>query len=629
MDALTPPARILAFGVFELDVQSGELRRHGQKIRLPDQAFQILRVLLDRRGDVVTREELRQRLWTSDTFVDFDHGLNSAIRKLREALDDSAENPRFVETLPRRGYRFIAPVTPVSAEQRPEPETGATARGSWVRPAWIAGGLVLAVTLAALALVYARGWWEPLRPGTPSEQIRSLAVLPFENLTGDPTQDYFVDGMTDALTTDLAQVGGLQVISRTSAMQYKPGARKPLPAIGKELNVDAVVEGAIVRSGQHVRITAQLIHAATDRHVWAKSYEGELSDVLTLQQQMARAIASAIQGRLTPPEAARGERTRTVNPEAYDVYLKGVSAGGRDTYEGFRTAVAYFEDAVARQPDFAMAHAALAQHQLQILFGGPLSPRETIPKAEAAARTALQLDDTLARAHVSLGSILHLFYWQWADGDKEFARARELRASSGEPIAIAALIRNGRFAEAIAEAEHARKLDPLRFNAYMNQAVAYRAAGQYDRTVAEIGRALEIAPGRPRAHFQLGVTFQFMGRLNEAIGELETAVRLAPGGNSRFEAYLGYAYAAAGRPLDARRILKELQSLARQQYVSAFGMALIYDALGEKEPALTAFERAYQDHAIEFAQMAQYPAFKTIATDPRFQKTMRLIGLPR
>ena len=624
MEASTATARVLRFGIFELDTQSGELRRHGQKIRLPDQSFQILRLLLDRSGEVVTREELRKHLWTSETFVDFDVGLNSAIRKLREALDDSAENPRFVETLPRRGYRFIASVQSATTEQMPEPVAGATPRAS-ARPRWIAGGLVLAVTIATLVVAYERGWWEGVRAGSAAVPIRSLAVLPFENLTGDPAQDYFVDGMTDALTTDLAQIGGLQVISRTSAMQYQR-AKKPLPAIGHELNVDALLQGAVVRSGQHVRITAQLIHAATDRHVWAQSFESELSDVLALQQQMARTIAAAIQGRLEPPSSARAER---LDPQAYESYLKGLAVGGRQNYDGHRQAVAYFEDAVARQPAFALAYAAMAQAQLQFLYGGPLSPRETIPKAEAAARRALQLDDTLAQAHRSLGAILHNFYWRWEDGDKEFARARELSASSSEslPAAAAALIRSGRFEEAIADAERARKLDPLAFNTYMNLAFAYRAAGQYDRAIAEIRRALEIVPEQNRAHFQLGVTFLFMGRSNDAIGELETAVKLNQG-NPRLQAYLGYAYAAVGRPLDARRILKELESRARQQYVSSFGISLIHDALGEKEPALAALERAYQDRAVEFAQLAQYPPFKTIASEPRFRVVMRGIGLP-
>jgi len=626
MEASTATARVLRFGIFELDTQSGELRRHGLKIRLPDQSFQILRRLLERPGEVVTREELRQRLWTSDTFVDFDVGVNSAIRKLREALDDSAENPRFVETFPRRGYRFIAPVQSATSEQIPEPVAVATTTGARARPRWIAGGLVLAVTIATLVLLYERGWWERVRAGSATAPIRSLAVLPFENLTGDPAQDYFVDGITGTLTTDLAQIDGLRVISRTSARQYKQSPKR-LPAIADELKVDAVLEGSVLRSAQNVRVTAQLIHAITDRHLWARSYDGELTDVVRLQQRIAREIAAVI-GRRVPPTAGAHE-PRATNPEAYDAYLKGVFAMGRQSYEGFRSAVAYFEEAVARQPDFALAYGAMAQAQHQFLFTGPLSPREAMPKAEAAARKALELDDTVAQAHQTLGGILQHFHWQWEAGDKEFERARELRVAFGEnrSAGVPALIRSGRIEEAIAASERARSNDPLAFGAYMDVATAYRAAGQFDKAVAEIRRGLEIVPRQPRGHFQLGVTFLFMGRLNDAIEELETAVRSQ--GNLRFQAYLGYAYATVGRRADARRILKELESRARQQYVSSFGMALIYDALGEKEPALAALERAYEDRAVEFTQMAQYPPFKTIASEPRFQATMRRVGLPR
>jgi TolB-like protein/DNA-binding winged helix-turn-helix (wHTH) protein/tetratricopeptide (TPR) repeat protein len=627
MEASAATPRIVRFGIFELDAHSGELRRHGLKVRLPDQAFQILRLLVDRPGVVITRDELRQQLWTSDTFVDFDVGMNSAIRKLREALDDSAENPRFIETLPRRGYRFVASVQ--SAATAPMPEaiaaTNATASVRF-RLAWITGAAGLAVTVVTMAFVYGRGSSEGPRPGITAEQIRSIAVMPFENLTGDPEQGYFVDGITDALTTDLAQVAGLDVISRTSAMQYE-GAKKPLPAIGQELNVDALLQGAVVRSGQRIRVTARLIHAATDRHVWAQSYDSDLSDVIALQQQIARAVAASVGLRGASP--GRAGAPQAVDPRAYTAYLKGLAVGGRGSYDAHRTAVAYFEEAVAIQPDFAMAYAALAQHQFQFLFGGPLSPRESIPKAEAAVRKALQLDDTNPLAHRILANILHNFYWQWEEGDKELRRARELGANPGEfSLPRQALMRIGDFEVAIAEAERARKLDPLAFNSYMNVASAYRLAGQYDRAIAEFRRALEITPGHSRGYFQIGVTLLFMGRLKDAIGELETAVQ-ASKGNLRFKAYLGYAYAAGGRPLDARKIAQELEARARQQYVSSFGIALIYDALGEKERALAALERAYQDRAVEFTQMTQYPPFKTIASEPRYQETMRLIGLPR
>ena len=291
--------------------------------------------------------------------------------------------------------------------------------------------------------------------------------------------------------------------------------------------------------------------------------------------------------------------------------------------------MAYFEEAVARQPDFAEAHAALAQAQVQFLHVG-LAPRETIPKAEAAARKAIELDETLPIAHRALGMTLTFFHWKWDEGEKEFRRARELSGGSDEPSAAASLslIRNGRFAEALAEAERARERDPLSFNAQVNVGSAYRAAGQHDRAIAEFRRALEMNRDRSRAHFQLGVTYVAMGHIDDAIREFEAAMGSPEERNSKVEAYLAYGYAVAGRAHDARRILHALESRRREQYVSSFGIALIHDALGEKERAMAAFERAYEDRAVEFAQMSEYPAFKTIASEPRFQALMRRVGLP-
>jgi DNA-binding winged helix-turn-helix (wHTH) protein/tetratricopeptide (TPR) repeat protein len=493
--------RLLRFGEFQLDVQSAELRKPGMTVRLPDQPFRLLLLLLERAGEVVTREEIRDTLWAADTFVDFDTGLNSIVRKLRETLGDSAEHPGFIETLPRRGYRFIAAVTPVTTDPLPQPEARRAATGGWrVRLAWIAGALVVATAVGTLALAL----WSGRSDRVPADAVPGGA--------GSPAAD-----------------------------------RDPL-------------------------------------------------------------------GR------------RAIDPTAYDAYMKGVAAAGVLTYEGHRNAVGYFEDAIAKQPDFAMAYASLGSSQLQFLWVGPLSPRETVPKAEAATRKALQLDDTLPLAHRTLAGILRYYHWQWEEADKALQRA-EGRGSLAESSTME-LIQSGQFALAIARAERARRLDPLSFEAAVNLASAFRAAGQYDRAVAEYKSALEITPRRPRGHFQLGVTFVFMGRLREAVDELETAVRLSSG-NSRFDAYLAYAYVAAGRPRDARRILKALEARARNQYVSRFGLALIYDALGEKEQAFAAFERAYQDRAVEFSQMKQYPPFKTIASDPRFQARMREIGLPR
>ena len=642
-------SHVLRFGVFELDTDSGELRRHGLKIRLPDQSFQILKELLSRPGEVVTREELRRVLWPMDTFVEFEVGLNSAVRKLREALDDSADNPRFVETVPRHGYRFIAPVAVPAGELvrvqvqpslaaappvAPGPaavvassaEAVASQPRRWRLTDRRAAGVLIVLCAAILTAAGAamnQRWGSRLRRDAAGEPIRAFLVLPFENLTGDVAQNYFVDSVTDALTVNLAQVDGLEVISRTTALQYRQTGKR-LSEIGRELPVNGIVSGTVVRSGTGVRITAQLGRVATDRVEWGKAYEGELSHMLDLQQRIASDVAVA--AGLAPPPSHSRRAAQTIAAEAYDAYLKGLTIRGQFA---FSRAVAYFEQAIAIDPDFAEAHAALAVTQLQFLFGGRFSPHEAAPKAEAAARKALQLDDTLADAHLALGQILALYHWRWEESAKALQRAVELRNGGGDSAVGDSLVRQGRFDDAIAAAERGRKRDPLSVNAQVAVGTAYRGRGQHDRALAELRSALAMSPGNSRVRFQLGATFAAMGRMDDAIRELEIAARPAHGHNSRTEAYLGYAYAAAGRTADARAVLKELDAHRRDQYVSAYGIALIHDALGEKEPAVAALQRAYEDHAVEFSQIGQYPPFKAIATEPAFQKVMQQVGLPR
>ena len=648
MNAPTP-SRVLRFGVFELDTDSGELRRHGLKIRLPDQSFQILKELLRRPGEVVTREELRRVLWSTDTFVEFEVGLNSAVRKLREALDDSADNPRFVETVPRRGYRFIAPVSVPAVDGaragaalaggRAAVRTWSRGRGGFAgRGCGLAAEAMASDRPACGRRAHRSLCRDPGRRGSCDEStrgissrrdaavepIRAFLVLPFENLTGDAAQNYFVDSVTDALTVNLAQVEGLDVISRTTALQYRQTGKR-LSEIGRELPVNGIVSGTVVRSGTGVRITAQLGRVATDRVEWGRAYEGELSHMLDLQQRIASDIAVA--AGLAPPPSHSRRPAQTIAAPAYDAYLKGLTTRGQQQHDAFSRAVGYFEQAIAIEPDFAEAHAALALTQLQFLFGGPFSPHEAVPKAEAAARKALQLDDTLAEAHLALGQILALYHWRWEDSAKALQRAAEVR-NGAEDFTSAmslSLMRQGRFDDAIAAAERGRKRDPLSVNAQVAVGTAYRGGGQYDRALAELRRALAMSPGNNRVRFQLGATFAAIGRMDDAIRELEIAARPAHGHNSRIEAYLGYAYAAAGRTVDARAVLKELDAHRRDQYVSAFGIALIHDALGEKEPAVAALQRAYEDHAVEFAQVAQYPPFKAIAAEPAFQKVMQQV----
>jgi TolB-like protein/DNA-binding winged helix-turn-helix (wHTH) protein/Tfp pilus assembly protein PilF len=651
---MPPPApRVVSFGVFDLDLASGELRRHGLKVRLPDQSFQILKALLARAGEVVTREELRQVLWTADTFVDFEVGMNSAVRKLREALDDSADNPRFVETLPRRGYRFIAALQipavdePMAVNPPAEPlpllppdpalpsnvaAVAAPPAQALPRPAnrsnlWRAAA-VAAIVLAAAGLAAYQGF-AGRRAAGEAGPITGVLVLPFENLTGDAGQDYFVDSVSDAVTLDLAQIGGLEVISRATALQYRKTSKR-LSEIGRELpGINAVVSGTVMKTGNVVRITTQLSRTATDRVEWARPYEGELSRMLPLQQQIASEIAVAA-GRKPTGSAISGKR-RDIAPQAYEAYVKGLTARGELRPDAFRRAVGYFEQAIALDAEFAEAHAEMAFTQIQFLFGGPFSPHQIAPKVEAAARRALELDETLFQAHRALGQIFTLYHWRWAEGAKELERATALghgREGSGAALNDT-LLRERRFPEAIARAEQARNRDPLSVNAQVQVGTAYRAAGQYERSLAELQRARAMSPGDNRVQSQLGATYVAMGRLDDAIRALETAARPAHGHNSRMEAYLGYAYAAAGRTADARAVLTELEGHRKDQYVSWFGIALIHDALGEKLAAVAALQRACDDHAVEFAMKAQYPPFKAIASEPGFEAVMRKVGLAR
>jgi TolB-like protein/predicted Zn-dependent protease len=502
-----------------------------------------------------------------------------------------------------------------------------------VRAAWIAAVLLVTLAIAAIGIKYARGGFIGPRVASTAAPIRSMVVLPFTNLTGDASQEYFAEAVTDALTTHLAQIDGVDVISGTSARQYK-GTNKKVPVIANELNVDAVVQGAVARTGDGVRITAQLIHAATDRHAWARDYYGQLSGILTLQQRIASDIGASI-GRARATSAGGRRGPQQIDPQAYESYLKGTRDRASQRYDRFRLAVAHFEEAIARQPDFADAYVALAETQVQFLFGGPLSPRETMPKAEAAARKAVALDDNLASAHRVLGQVLTLFYWNWDEGEKEFQRAAALSGGSGEASGAAnlLLIRKGRLADAIAQAERARRRDPLSFNAQVHVGTAYRAAGQHEHALVEFRRAFDMNRDRSRAHFQLGVTHVAMGRMDDAIRELEAAARLPRPLSSRIETYLGYAYRRAGRPVDARRILNTLESRRREHYVSSFGIALIHDALGEKDRAIAALERAYEDRAVRSAEpvsrLQDYRVRTTIPRSDAADRTASLIVMRR
>jgi TolB-like protein/DNA-binding winged helix-turn-helix (wHTH) protein/Tfp pilus assembly protein PilF len=635
------PTSVLRFGSYEVSLQSGEVRKSGLRIRVQQQPMKLLEILLERPGEVVTREELCSRVWPNENFGDFDLALNIAIGKLRSALGDSAENPRFIETLPKRGYRFIADVSVVEGEPSPK-RTGSTSgdlpeaepadkRGAALvvvprRQLWLAPRMMVAVALVLSSPILAF-WLFHSRERAPTG-IRSLAVLPLENLSGDAAQNYFADGMTDELITDLAQISALRVISRTSVMVYK-GARKPLPQIARELNVDAVVEGTVLRSGDQVRITAQLIDASSDKHLWSQSYEGELRDTLGLQKRVAGAIADQIRINLTPQEQAALKTVRVVNPEAYESYLKGRYFWNKRTTDGLKVALAYFNQSIEEDPKYAPAYSGLAD--TYALLGdwqyGVMTPKEAFPKAKGAAVKALELDSTLGEAHNSLAFVLDGFDWDLDSGGKEFQRAIEL--SPGYATAhhwyawhLGLL---GRYDQAIAEMRKAENLDPLSLIINADLAELLVLAHSYDESILQSRKTIEMDPNFALAHNQLGQAYLQKRMYHQAIAELQRAVQLS-GGSPTSIANLARACVASGNRSAAIKLLSDLKKRSNPGYSNASEIAMIYVSLGDVDQAMTWLDKGYEERFNPGVLLR--PGFDPVRSDPRFQTLLQRIGLP-
>ena len=631
----------LRFGVFELDLRAGELRKHGLQVRLQEQPFQVLAMLLEHSGELVTREELHKKLWPADTFVDFDHGLNKAISKIREAISDSAESPRFVETVARRGYRFLADVRVVDAvpvhsqELAIQPQPGAEARD---RPDH-AGKLAIlnlsppqtwkAVVFIALLLAACLTVWKVHSRNTTSPVIRSLAVLPLESLSSDASQDYFADGMTDELISDLGQISALRVISRTSVMSYKR-TRKPLPQIARELNVDAVVEGTVLRSGDQVRITAQLIEASADKHLWSQSYEGELRDTLALQNQVASAIADQIRINVNPQEQAALKTVRVVNPQAYESFLKGRYFWNKRTADGLKVALAYFNQAIEEDPKYAQAYSGLAD--TYALLGdwqyAVMTPKEALPKAKAAATKALELDGALGEAHNSLAFCLDGFDWDFNSAGKEFQRAIELNPGYATAHHWYAwhLSLLGRYDEAIAEMKKAENLDPLSLIINADLAELLMLAHAYDQSIQQSRKTIEMDPNFALAHNQLAQAYLQKHMNDQAIVELQKAEQLS-GGSSIVLANLARAYAATGKRSEAIKLLNDLKKRSNPIYSHGSEIAVVYAALGDTDQAMNWLEKGYQERFNPGVLLR--PGFDSLRSDPRFEDLVHRIGLPQ
>lgn len=564
----------IRFGGFEADFRAGELRKRGVKVKLQEQPLQILQMLVEQPGEVVTRDELQHKIWPADTFVDFEQGLYNAVRRLRDALKDSADKPRFIETLSRRGYRFIGTIE------------------------------------------------------TTPRQIQSLAVLPLENLSRDPEQEYFAEGMTEALITALAKIGALRVASRTSAMQYK-GIRKPLREIARELGVDAIVEGTVQRSGERLRISAQLLHATTDTHLWAESYDRDLRDVLVLQSEVAQAIAREVRVKLTPADQARFAEARPVDPEAYEAYLKGRYFWNRRSGEGFAKAVQYFQQAKAKDPTYAAASAGLADSFSVLGALCLVSPDDGCGKAKGVALQALEMDPGLAEAHASLAWATMWYDYDFVVAEKEFERSIELnpRYATAHAWFGMALAMMGRFEEAYTELKRAIRLDPHSSAIHFASGFGSWLARRYDLSIEQQKRAIELDAGVAQAHSGLGYAYLCKSMHDRAIAAFQKAVDLAPRATFYF-ACLGEAYAAAGYRDEAQKALEQLSELSKQRYVTPYLVCRIYTALGKEEEAFHWLETAYRERAAWIACLKTDPRLDVLRPDPRFQDVLRRMNFP-
>ncbi len=484
---------------------------------------------------------------------------------------------------------------------------------------------ILAVGAVALFLAVRAGGSSPRALARAAHPIASLAVLPLQNLSNDPEQEYFSDGMTDELITKLARIGALRVISRTSVMSYK-GTKKPLTAVASELGVDAVIEGSVLRSGDKVRITAQLIHGATDRHLWAESYQRDLRDVLSMQSEVARAIAGEIAAKLTPQEQKRLAAARPVDPEAHELYLKGRYELNKQTEASLRKAIEDFRKAIEKDPGFAPAYAGLAD-SYSFLRSTYAAPKDVMPQAREAARRALELDDTLAEAHLSMGLTLFFYDFDWPGAEKELKRAIELNPNLAEARDAYATFLAGmnRSAEAVAEIERARRLDPLSLLILSDAAWVYYCVRQYDRAIEESRKAIELDPNFWPGHAFLGLAYEKTGHFAEAVEELEKARRLDD--SPTIYELLGGAYAAWGKKEEAKKVLTELTERSSRRYVCPYEVATIYAGLGEKDAAFEWLDKAVEARADCVPWIKPDPKTDPLRSDPRYAALLRRIGL--
>ncbi len=655
MNGATNASRRVRAGLFEIDLGAAELRKNGHRVPIQEQPFRVLTLLLEHPGEVVTREELQARVWSADTYVGFDEGINTAIRKLRLAFGDSAENPRFIETLPRRGYRFIAPVS----ETRPfEPgskassgvtgtdaEAGETPARSkeqdgrlipvrvWL---WkLALGLAILFLILGTSLYLARGRF----PGKSEPPKRvMLAILPFQNLSNDPSQEYFSDGLTEETITDLGELSPNQlgVIARTSAMAYKH-TDKTVSQIGHELGVDYILEGSIRREGERARVSAQLIRVSDQTHLWAQNYDRELHTLLEIENELGKAIAQQVQANLTPERQTALARLRSVDPEAYDLYLRGRYYWNQRTPAGIRESIGYFQKAAAKDPTFALAYSGLADAYNISNIVGVYSPKESLPQARAAATKAILLDPSLAEAHAALGMEKSHYEFDFPGAESEFLKALELNANSAYAHLFYSncyLMPMGREAEAIVENQKALTLDPLSLPINNFMGMTYLFTGDYEKSYRQFQHTIELDPTFPLAHAYFAALLVAMDKYYQAIEEDERAEVLA-GASPETAAAEAAAMRKALKSGGERAFWQRDLELTLKQFnrgdrsVMASSVSAAYARVGDADKAFEWLEKAYEERDGQDITLLKVDySYRNLRGDPRLAAFQRRLGLP-
>jgi TolB-like protein/DNA-binding winged helix-turn-helix (wHTH) protein len=631
---------VLRFGVFELDCRAGQLRKSGVIVRLPPQPFKILTLLISRPDQIVTREDIRRQIWGDETFVYFDQGLNHCIRQIRAALGDDAETPRYIETLPRRGYRFIYPVKPAfiapvaTAPGDEHPIAGnASARRREGKSllfnfAVLAPAAVILILAAVVSLNIAGLRNRLLGRATGPPRIRSIAVLPLKNLSGDPDQEYFAEGLTEELITTLGKISALRVISRTSVMRYKD-ATTPLPEIARDLNVDAIVEGTVQRAGNRVRITANLLYAPTDQHLWAESYERDLVDQLSLQDDVARDIATAIRVNVTPWEHTQLTTARPVNPKAHEDYLKGMQYWYKFTPQDWDTALGYYQLALREDPNSALAQVGICL----VWFGrgqlGLRPPTEVVLSEKAAALKAIGLDSTLPEAHFALAVVRAWGDWDWPGAKAEFEEAIDLNPNFADARAFYSyyLMMMRRPEEGMRQMERALELDPLNGRYRVMYGVNLIWVRRYDDAIAQALLSLRTTPGNRVATTITWFGYFLKGMHEDALSAAK--VRASNFAGSGAERALELGYAKGGYQAAMRRAADALAAYSYKSYVGPVNIANFYFQAGDKSKALDWLEKAFDAHDPNLPFALNLPVYDGLHSEPRFQDLLRRMNFPR